>query len=136
MRGSRTMYEVYKKLWEQHPVEEQIKAKGYFEIPADEKIGRERFVIEPLNYKDKKVVAVSYSFIQNGDIVYDPEVVFVVNDENKEMIPAEFQNQFAYRVAYDIWEGTFNEKEYKELLFYVDDSFALSIEMLFLEMGR
>lgn len=46
-------------------------------------------------------VAISHYYIQNGDMVPDPDMVLLVDTKNEQVIPLSFQNALTYKTVFD-----------------------------------
>lgn len=81
---------------------ESKRLKKNFAIGKSRKSGYMDFNIEMLDYdKDSFYIAISHYFVQNGDLVSDPDMQLRIDVERHKVEALEFQNQMFYASVYD-----------------------------------
>jgi len=69
------------------------------------------------------VLTISQTYVQNGDLMYDPRIDFKVDYENKKVIPQSFENSgMGVYEQYDISDGKPETmKHINDILTFADD---------------
>ena len=83
----------------------KIKSNGFMDLNIDK--------------LSENKIAMAHNYIQNGDVIPDPDMEIAINFEHKIVYPVTYQDSFGYREAYEFdSEGkaiSVNEKTKREL---------------------
>lgn len=65
-----------------------------------------------------KVYSFAQTSVQNGDLMYDPEITYLINEDQSKIIPLTFTNHYQgiYQEVFDLSEKKFSPQGVKDLV--------------------